>query len=163
MMEQKARVIGQDSPDWVLVEVEMKSACNHCDNSDNCGTGSVAKAFSAKLQQFAVPAGRQYQVGDMLKLGLPESVVLKSAALVYLPPLFGLLAGGLMGQWLATFNGWSANTLAMFGGLTGALLCWWLGKRGARRLEADAQPVILAYLGKELAEADCCAAETNAH
>ncbi len=150
MMEQKARVIGQDSPDWVLVEVEMQSACNHCDNSDNCGTGSVAKAFSAKLQQFAVPADRRYEVGDLLKLGLPESVVLKSAALVYLLPLFGLLGGGLLGQVLGGQLGLNANALAMAGGLAGGFVCWWLGKRQARSLEAQAQPIILSYLGKQV-------------
>ncbi|MCF1427172.1 MAG: SoxR reducing system RseC family protein [Shewanella sp.] len=161
MMEQQARVLSQTYADWVQVEVEMKSACNHCDNSEQCGTASVAKAFSVKEQRFSVPADRQYEPGDLLKLGLPESVVLKSAALVYLPPLFGLLGGGLTGQWLASLNGWSTNSLAMFGGFFGALLCWCLGKRAARQLEAEAQPVILAYLGKELAKPACCANETG--
>ena len=156
MMEQKAVVIGQDSPDWVLVEVEMKSACNHCDNSENCGTGSVAKAFSAKLQQFAVPADRQYQAGDLLKLGLPESVILKSAALVYLLPLFGLIFGGLLGQFIGTQLGLNANALAMAAGLAGGILCWWLGKGFAKTLEAQAQPVILSYLGKAVPDESCC-------
>lgn len=150
MMEQVARVIGQSSKDWVLVEVEMKSACNHCDNSESCGTGSVAKAFSAKMQRFAVPADRQYQEGDLLKLGLPESVVLKSAALVYLLPLSGLLIGGALGQWLGNLLGINANAVAMTLGLAGGVLGWWFGKLRARSMEAYAQPVILSFLGKEI-------------
>lgn len=154
MMEQVAKVIGQDSPDWVSVEVEMKSACNHCDNHESCGTGAVAKAFSTKMQRFAVPADRPYQQGDLLKLGLPESVVLKTAALVYLLPLSGLLLGGITGQWLGQLSAQNANATAMAGGLLGGLLAWWIGKRNAAAMESEAQPVILSYLGRELSPED---------
>jgi len=36
MMEQVAKVVGTDSDGWVKVQVELKSACNHCSRSFPC-------------------------------------------------------------------------------------------------------------------------------
>ncbi len=55
MMEQVAKVVGTDSDGWVKVQVELKSACNHCSSSESCGTSAVAKAFGSRLQEFSCP------------------------------------------------------------------------------------------------------------
>ncbi|BDM63625.1 sigma E factor positive regulatory protein RseC [Shewanella sp. NFH-SH190041] len=150
MMEQVARVIEQDDSGWVMVEVEMKSACSHCASSETCGSGAIAKAFSPKVQRFALPTSRPCQPGDLLKLGLPESVLLKAAALVYLLPVAGLLLGGLIGQMLLNNLGLSQDWMVMLVAFAGALGCWGIGRRRAKLLEQGAQPVILSYLGSQL-------------
>lgn len=149
LMEELARVVEYQSG-WVMVEVELKSACNHCSNSENCGTSAVAKAFSVKTQRFAIASGKPYQQGDMLKLGLPESVIIKAAALVYLLPLLGLFTFAALGHLLGLGLAFDTNTSAMLMALIGGALSWRIGKYFAHRIEADAQPVIISNLGQKV-------------
>jgi len=150
MMEDLARVVTVESEGWVQLEVELKSACGHCSASDNCGTSAVAQAFAPKHQRFSIHTEVACQVGDMVRLGLPESVLLKAAALVYLLPLAGLLLGAVLGQSLGTVTSLGSDVAAIIFGLAGAAACWWFGKRLATRLESDSQPIILARLGPQL-------------
>lgn len=147
MMEEVARVVANDSQGWLTVEVELKSTCKSCSSSESCGTSAVAQAFSSKTQQFSIQSERACAVGELLKLGLPESVILKAAALIYLMPLLGLFVGAALGQYLGQLFEFNPNLGAMGFAAIGALLAWSFGKQQAKRLEVDAQPVILAYLG----------------
>ncbi|NKF50948.1 SoxR reducing system RseC family protein [Shewanella sp. WXL01] len=149
MMEELAHVLAYQNG-WAQVEVQIKSACNHCSNQDNCGTSTIAKAFSVKTQQFSIASKQPCQPGDMLKIALPESVVIKSAALVYLLPLFGLLGFGLLGQFLAQLAQFNPDVAAMLFGFAGGFISWLGAKRIAKRVEAHAQPVIVQYLGQRL-------------
>ena len=151
MMEQVAKVIGSDSDGWVTVQVEMKSACSHCSQGESCGTSAVAKAFSSKFQVFSLATTEFYPNGTLLRLGLPESVVLKAAALVYLLPLIGMFVGGTLGNILATALDANRDAISLLLAVLVAVFAWSLGKRQAHALEATAQPVILANLGRPLA------------
>lgn len=150
MMEEVARVVASDNQGWLTVEVELKSTCKSCSSSESCGTSAIAQAFSSKTQQFSIQSERRCDAGELLKLGLPESVILKAAALIYLMPLLGLFIGAALGQYLGQLFEFNPNLSAMGFAVLGALLAWTLGKQQAKRLEADAQPVILAYLGMSL-------------
>lgn len=147
MMEEVARVVACDNRGWLTVEVELKSSCKSCNSSESCGTSAVAQAFSAKTQQFSIQSERTCEVGELLKLGLPESVLLKAAALVYLLPLLGLFLGALLGQFLASLLQVDLDFSAIGFAALGAIIAWLSGKRRAKQLEVDSQPVILAYLG----------------
>ncbi|GGP40577.1 sigma E factor positive regulatory protein RseC [Shewanella saliphila] len=149
MMEEIARVVDYQQG-WATVEVELKSACNHCASSENCGTSTIAKAFSVKTQRFSLPADKPCQEGDLLKVGLPESVIIKAAALVYLLPLLGLFVFATFGHILALGLDINTNTSAMVFAVIGASIAWIIGKRLAAKLEAQASPVIIAYLGQEV-------------
>ncbi|QFU21700.1 SoxR reducing system RseC family protein [Shewanella eurypsychrophilus] len=151
MMEEMAKVIHSDDKGWVTVEVKVKNSCSHCDNSDSCGTSAVASAFSAKVQTFSIQADQQYQPGQLLKLGLPESVILKAAALVYLLPLLGLFIGAtlaniLLEPFVVEVSDLHVIPLALFG----AYIAWFYAKRIAKRMEASSQPVIISSLGQSL-------------
>ncbi|MCZ4336215.1 SoxR reducing system RseC family protein [Shewanella colwelliana] len=151
MMEEVAKVIDCDADGWVRVEVKVKNACNHCDNNESCGTSAVSKAFSPKVQQFSVQAQGEYHAGELLKLGLPESVILKAAAIVYLLPLLGLFVGASVARFafpvldIATGDG-----LIVLAALLGGVSAWLLGRRWARKLETNSQPIILGRLGQTL-------------
>lgn len=147
MMEEVARVVSSDDNGWLTVEVELKSTCKSCSSSDSCGTSAVAQAFSAKTQQFSIPSTRACEAGELLKLGLPESVILKAAALIYLLPLLGLFIGAAFGHFFSGLVEMDSNLCAMTFAAIGAVLAWTLGRYKAKQLETDAQPIILAYLG----------------
>lgn len=150
MMEEVARVVANSNSGWVVVEVEMKSACNHCESGDSCGTSAISKAFSSKVQRFSIQSDRQFVKGERLKLGLPESVILKAATLVYILPLVGLFIGAFCGNQIASLAGTHTDLLSILGAFSGALAFWAMGKRAAKRLEAQAQPVIIKSLGKPI-------------
>ncbi|GGP85735.1 sigma E factor positive regulatory protein RseC [Shewanella ulleungensis] len=149
MMEEIARVVDYQQG-WATVEVELKSACNHCASSENCGTSTIAKAFSVKTQRFSLPADKPCREGDLLKVGLPESVIIKAAALVYLLPLLGLFVFATFGHLFAAGLDLSTNAFAMIFGAIGAVIAWFIGKHLASKIEMDASPVIIAYLGQEV-------------
>ena len=154
MMEELAKVVRCDNSGWVTVSVELKSACNHCSSSESCGTSAVAKAFSSKTQEFSIASTEQFAEGEMLKLGLPESVILKAAALVYLLPLLGFFLFASLGQFLAVLGqvsmGFNTDIMAMSLGGVGTVTSWFIGRRYAKHIEQDAQPVIVARLGTEV-------------
>jgi sigma-E factor negative regulatory protein RseC len=155
LLEEIGRIVAYDTSGWVRVSVTLKSACNHCSNSDSCGTSAVAKAFAIKTQEFSLPTDKRYPVGDLVKLGLPGSVILKAAALVYMLPLCGLFLGAIIGQMLTDVVSIPASAsgsdyLAILFGLVGAGFSWRMGKHFAVKLERSAQPIIIAHLGREI-------------
>ncbi|SQH75594.1 Sigma-E factor regulatory protein RseC [Shewanella benthica] len=151
MMEEMAKVIKCDDKGWVTVEVQVKNACSHCDNSESCGTSAVASAFSPKVQVFSIPSDNQYEPGQLLRLGLPESVILKAAVLIYLLPLLGLFVGaGLATLVLSQFQVEVSDLQVIPAALTGAFLAWLYARRAAKKMEHTSQPVILAHLGHTL-------------
>jgi len=151
MMEEMAKVIRCDNQGWVTVEVEVKNACNHCDNSESCGTSAVSKAFSPKVQEFSIPSDSHYEPGELLRLGLPESVILKAAALVYLMPLLGLFLGAISASLISYQVGLISSDLIVIPfALVGAFLFWRLAKSKARQMESASQPIIISHLGHSI-------------
>ncbi|GIU41986.1 sigma E factor positive regulatory protein RseC [Shewanella sairae] len=150
MMEEVARVVANGNSGWIVVEVELKSACNHCDSGDSCGTSAVSKAFSPKVQRFSIQTEQAFVKGERLKLGLPESVILKAAALVYMLPLIGLFIGAFIGNQLAVLTASHPDSFSIISALLGGLGFWALGKKTAKKLEEQAQPVIIKSLGKPI-------------
>ncbi|QQX81454.1 SoxR reducing system RseC family protein [Shewanella sp. KX20019] len=150
MMEEIAKVVANSNSGWVVVEVEMKSACNHCESGDSCGTSAVAKAFSAKVQRFSIQTERVFTKGERLKLGLPESVILKAALLVYILPLLGFFIGAYSGNLLAIAVEINQDLLSIAGALIGGVSAWAIGKRWAKAVEEMALPVIIKSLGRPI-------------
>lgn len=146
MMEEMAKVVACDETGWIRVEVKIKSACNHCDNSESCGTSAVSQAFSSKTQEFSIISEQSYPVGEWLKIGLPESVILKAAALVYLFPIVGFFLGAFLATRVFAFSDFFAFLL----GIVGASLAWGIARAKASRMEEAAQPVILAHIGQRI-------------
>ncbi len=156
MMEELAKVVSPPKDGWVSIEVELKSACHSCHNDENCGTAAVAKAFSPKTQAFAIQTQLAVNAGEMVKIGLPESVILKAAALVYLLPLFGFFVCASIGSMLTTKLGFesvllqSSDFSTIVLGALGAFSAWVLGRKQAKKIESIAQPVILSRLGHQI-------------
>ena len=156
MMEELAKVVSEPEDGWVAVEVELKSACHSCHNDENCGTAAVSKAFSPKAQRFSIQTQLPVTAGEMVKIGLPESVILKAASLVYLLPLAGFFVFAFLGTYLferlglATIFTQSADIPSMLFGAIGAFGAWCFGRYQAKRLESVAQPVILSRLGHQI-------------
>ena len=132
MSEELATVVAIEG-DHAWVECERRSACSGCQQQSNCGTGTVAKAFPLKAPRLRVRLTAEVRVGQQVRLGIPQESLLRGAALVYVLPLFCLLAGALLGQlWLAPLlSGGGGITIlcCLLGGVLGFLLVRYFSNR----------------------------------
>ncbi len=132
MSEELATVVAIEG-DHAWVECERRSACSGCQQQSNCGTGTVAKAFPLKAPRLRVRLTAEVRVGQQVRLGIPQESLLRGAALVYVLPLFCLLAGALLGQlWLAPLlSGGEGITIlsCLLGGSIGFLLVRYFSNR----------------------------------
>ncbi|WP_421231753.1 SoxR reducing system RseC family protein [Aeromonas sp. 603079] len=132
MSEELATVVAIEG-DHAWVECERRSACSGCQQQSNCGTGTVAKAFPLKASRLRIRLTAEVSVGQQIRLGIPQESLLRGAALVYVLPLFCLLASALLGQlWLAPLlsGGEGVTILAsLLGGAGGFLLVRYFSNR----------------------------------
>ncbi len=132
MSEELATVVAIEG-DHAWVECERRSACSGCQQQSNCGTGTVAKAFPLKAPRLRVRLTAEVRVGQQVRLGIPQESLLRGAALVYVLPLFCLLAGALLGQlWLVPLlSGGEGITIlcCLLGGVLGFLLVRYFSNR----------------------------------
>ncbi len=94
--------------DCLWVETIQRSTCDACSAEKGCGQRLIVKWSSAdeanrrahgvlRVLLDGRPGG-DYAVGDEVRIGVPDQVVVKGSLLVYLTPLLGLIAGALLGS-----------------------------------------------------------------
>lgn len=150
MMEQVGKVVDIPQYGKVTIEIELKSACNHCSNDESCGTKAISKAFSKKTQRLNIHSTKKFKQGDLVKIGLPESIIIKSAALVYLFPLLGLFLGAFLAQSWHINVPVSNDTMAILSAFMVGIIFWFIGKQMAKKLEVRAIPIIISNLGTSI-------------
>jgi len=135
MIKQQALVtqvmIGQ-----VEVEVAIESSCSGCNSADNCGVGTVSKAFSGKTQHLEIETQRILHVGQWVTIATQEGNLLMLAALTYLMPLTGLLLVGLITQPL-----FDSEVIALVSSLGGGYLFHLIAKRLINAREAKSPTI----------------------
>ncbi|HDJ1441279.1 TPA: SoxR-reducing system protein RseC [Serratia rubidaea] len=139
MMKEWATVVSWQQG-VALLRCEPKAGCGSCKARSGCGTRALNELVPETEHQLQVQIEQPLEPGQRVEVGITEGSLLRSAMLVYLTPLLGMmLGGGVLQLWLATDG--AAALGALFGGV-GAFL---LARKLARRLgEQDAyQPVVL--------------------
>ncbi|GLX79413.1 sigma-E factor regulatory protein RseC [Thalassotalea insulae] len=128
MIEEQAKVIAVEQG-YVVVESLIKSSCSGCQQVDNCGSGQIAKAFPQKKVSYKVVTEQAMSPGDTVIIGLSEKLLLSAAWQVYLWPLIGLIAMGLLGQWLVEQLILPHELFAVLLSLAGGYLGFYLARR----------------------------------
>lgn len=106
MLEEIGRVVKIDELQ-ALVEMNRHSACAHC---GICTLGNQDKMEILANNNLGA------KVNDQVKVAVSGPVILKSAFVVYIIPLFGLVLGYLLGRYLG------GEKLGVVVGIGGALL-----------------------------------------
>lgn len=130
MVEEIATVVQVETA-GVWLQTKVVSSCQSCSANDSCTSGVVAKAMTRRdyrffLQQTAAAPG--LLVGQQVRIGIAEDVLVKSALLVYLLPLLMFIGALGLAFYLGGGEGWQLIA-AITGGVSGMLL--------ARKLSAD--------------------------
>jgi sigma-E factor negative regulatory protein RseC len=140
MLIEQARIVAKDS-DALWVETLAHSACGDCSAKSGCGTGLLERYLRTTQYlriQLDSRSLNQYKLGDEIKLGMEESVVVRGSLLIYVIPLIGLLFGSGVGyQW-----GEPGSIVGGIAGLVlgGILVRWHAWKN---RLNRHYNPVVL--------------------
>ncbi|MBI5555772.1 MAG: SoxR reducing system RseC family protein [Elusimicrobia bacterium] len=106
MLEEIGQVVKVEGLE-ALVEMNRHSACAHC---GICALGSQDKMEILANNSLGA------KVNDQVKVSVSGPVILKSAFVVYIIPLFGLVLGYLLGWYLG------GEKLGVIVGIGGALL-----------------------------------------
>lgn len=143
MIQERGRVIAIESG-AVQVETLRRSTCSSCSINAGCGQGILGRlGVSEGRGQVRALSSLKLAPGDEVVLEVDEDLLLKSALLFYLAPLFGLFALALLVAQLDL-----GEPFIIVAGLAGFLLAWLLVRRFARRHADDPamQPVVLRAL-----------------
>ena len=145
MIEEQGQIVKTEGQ-FAWVRTQRKSTCGQCSAQKGCGTNVFSKVLGNKMVEFKAINKINATVGDNVVLGLHESVLLKSAALMYVLPLISMFSFALLAMFFGDILGISVSQAwisfaAVFGLLSGFLLV----RQFARYHQEDEQyhPVVL--------------------
>lgn len=144
MLEEIATVM-KSQADGVWLKTQSVSSCNACQANNDCGTGVVAKALTPRENLFFVKSDLQLLEGQQVKIAISEQHVLAAAALLYLLPLFCLIAAAALLSRLQL-----AETAVVFGSLT-ALIAGFAAARWLSGPSAHQEQIEILAVLPELA------------
>lgn len=94
MVEEIATVVQiEDAGVWL--QTKVVSSCQSCHANDSCTSGVIAKSLTPRDYRFflqRLPTDTELIVGQQVRIGIAETVIVKSALLVYLVPLLMFIA-----------------------------------------------------------------------
>lgn len=146
MIKETGKVVKvQDSILWV--ETTVTSTCSTCSAKANCGTSSIAKAFTDKSVINQVENSLNAKIGDVVEIGIPESSLVSGSFYLYLLPLIVAISFAIMTQfWLSHFIPITEPHIIVMTFVGGAIGFYLSKKRLAQTPEDDYQPQLLDVL-----------------
>ncbi len=154
MIEEEGKIVALGAG-HVWVETIQVSACAACAGEHGCGQRLLSK-LTGKTTLIRVLTGAHanqlQRVGEVVSIGIPESVVVRGSLLIYSAPLAGLLGGAWLGQSLFVHDIWVA-LMAVAGLLAagvGVRFLAWLARN-----QINLQPVLLAGKSADRRTAAC--------
>ncbi|EKF73941.1 protein AlgM [Alcanivorax hongdengensis A-11-3] len=145
MIEEQGVVVAVEA-EAVWVETLRASTCGACQARAGCGHRLINEQQSGQRARLRVPvpARHTYQVGDGVRLGLPEKALMHGALLVYGLPLLLLFIGALLGSSVPVTRFDASAVGGIAGLLTGFGINRFLSRRPA--YSSSFQPRVLAVL-----------------
>jgi len=116
---------------YVRVTVERGEACGRCEARGACN------ALGGQTRDLVVVVENKVGAaeGDVVRLSMEETAVMKASAILYLIPAVGIIGGAAAGYALAGSMGWgpdAPSAVGCFLGLfLGLALSWLIGRRTA--------------------------------
>ena len=124
-------IVEKVEPGWAWVKTKRSSACDSCGSRHHCLTQGG--------DQMLVKAQNSVQAkkGDEVELYLSTKTKLKGTAIVYLLPVFGILAGALSANPLSEALGLNPSLGMVFFTMTGLIASVFLMRYLANRMAAN--------------------------
>jgi sigma-E factor negative regulatory protein RseC len=124
-----------------LLRCEPQAGCGSCTARSGCGVRALNELVAESEHHLQVQIEQPLEPGQRVEVGITEGSMLRSAMLVYMTPLLGMMLGGGLLQW---WSG-SSDAAALFGAVVGGTAAFLVARLLAARLgeRADYQPVVL--------------------
>ena len=119
MIEEQAQVIALSGDD-AIIEMQSQTACQSCEMSGGCGTGSLGRLLGNRRQRLSISNDQHLKVGNLIVIGLPEKHFIYAGFLMYLLPLLSLFMFSIVANILFDATQW-INVLAALMGLVSGL------------------------------------------
>ena len=124
MLEETGKVIAIDGS-YAVIETEQRSACGHCNVGDSCGTSVLAGLFKRRRNHVKLLNHLNLSKGDMVVIGINESVLLSTAVLAYLLPLLLMILLAIISN-LTGFGDDISFVASMLGLFVGMKITNWI-------------------------------------
>lgn len=135
-MEMQADVTAVEGG-FAQVKVSGGGGCGRCHEAGGCRSGVLTQFFGRNTEQsFRLPNAIQARVGERVVLSVQDGLTAKTALMVYIVPVLGVLFGAAVGMGLA---GHSGDAPALLGAGAGLLLSLLLVARFRRHAARNAQ------------------------
>jgi sigma-E factor negative regulatory protein RseC len=116
------------------VRVQRQSTCGSCAARSGCGNGVLSEVLGRRVLELRLANVHGLRAGDRVTLGIRDRALVSGAVVMYLIPLFGLIAApALLGALLSGLSeGWLVVAGAGGFGLGLLLVRRWLRAQGQR-------------------------------
>ena len=147
-----ARIIAFENGRATLA-AERKTACQSCAAAKGCSVPALARALGEKPLTFETDEIAAPRVGDWYQIVLPQSAILKLAAIAYLLPLAGLITMALAATMAGAGDGGAviAGLAGLFAGHRSASLI-----AASPRISRLANPVVTGKSNAGTGETAAC-------
>jgi len=139
MIEEMGKVVAIE-PGYAWIETQVKTTCGSCVAQDNCGTGVVAKAFTPKADHVKIAVPDKINVGQSVKIGIPEQQLLSASAMLYIVPLIALIITTATGHLLLSLS----EPFVIVLSFTATLFAYWAV---SRQLKSQSNHYLPVFLG----------------
>lgn len=118
MIEETA-IVAKIEHNQVWVEGASKQGCGGCMQKNSCSTSVIDKFI--KKRSIEVDCELDLKAGDEVVIAIDEGMLIKASLLLYLLPLFCMVFGGVIAEWLLP-PGYEKADLVIAGSAISALL-----------------------------------------
>jgi len=132
MTQKTGLVVKTNEEGWAEVITDKLDACAECTSSRSCH--SDCKSTRVRTRVYNSAGAHE---GDTVVIYISPSSVLKSAAILYLVPVFFMLSGALTGSSVAARLGMEESGSALLFGLIGLAIGFLIVRTYSTRLKAD--------------------------
>ncbi len=137
MIEQQA-VVTQYDDKTVWLEAERQSTCSSCQMKQGCGTGLLSNHVGKRFSQIAVTKTEDVQLGQQVKLTIPEQALLQGAMLMYIFPLVLLFLFAALAK-IVNLN----EFMEIFAGFSGLFIGFYIVRFRMRNRKHNIQTTIV--------------------
>ncbi|WP_314722316.1 SoxR reducing system RseC family protein [Haemophilus pittmaniae] len=145
MLKESAVVVSYDAETGLArVKCQSQSACGACSARNACGTASLSELNGKRGEHvFILETITPLHIGQRVEIGLEEKSMLFSALLMYIVPLFTLLAATLLSTYLTESELIRAAVIVF-----ATALAFWAIRKYTRKLgqQSEFQPTLLRVL-----------------
>ncbi len=147
MIEERGCVTSVE-PGFVWVTCARQAGCERCAAGKGCGGGLLSRLLGDRLHRVRAISNAPVSTGQQVVIGLDESVLIRSAMMVYGVPIVGVILGALF-AWLAAPD--APEWVTIGGGVVGLTAGFLVTRQFENRFKKRRrfQPIVLRRLTGE--------------